>query len=286
MSVTTAIFGGLGNQMFQYTAGRALSIRLGVPLKLDLSWFSTIAKNDSTRPYMIGAFPSINVETALKHGLFSRLLRRFFRQKIGYVPEPGYAYWEGFQRITDPAYLYGYWQNEMYFNTITDLIRKDFTFPPLPSSEAEKIAARINDTDNAVAVHIRRGDYVSNASTHGFHGLCSQEYYTNAFKTIAARCASRLELFIFSDDSIWVRENFDTQGLSATVIDFPEHLSAPWHDMHLMTLCRHHIIANSSFSWWGAWLSNGDGIVIAPKRWFAEETMKHCNPSVSSWIKI
>ena len=282
--------GGLGNQMFQYAAGRALALRLGAELRLDLSWFASTAK----RLFMLNAFPNINVPVATEQeieslayapcGLFCRLLRRRQYAK-NYVAEPHYAYWDGFRKIIAPAYLSGYWQNELYFKDVTDTIRWDFTFPSLPKDTAE-ITDRIQVPNNVVAVHIRRGDYTSNSETNQIHGLCSPEYYCKALKTVADRVTCELELFLFTDDPVWVRENFDTQGMSATVMDFPDHITSPWHDLHLMLLCKHHIIANSSFSWWGAWLSEGNGMTIAPKQWFAEKSLTQNSPVPMSWITL
>lgn len=292
------ILGGLGNQMFQYAAGRALALRLGAELKLDLSWFSTIAEGDTPRRYMLGDAFSIAAATATpeecarlrwrEESGFSRFLRAVRRRPRPYattcICEPYFSYWADFERLTPPAYLLGYWQNELYFKAIADMIRQDFMFPPL-RDEAETLAQRIRAARNPVAVHVRRGDYVSNPVTHRYHGVCSPEYYSEALAIIAAKAGS-LELFLFSDDPAWVREHFGSEGFSVNVVEFSAHVNLPWHDMHLMSLCKHHITANSSFSWWGAWLANGGGMVCAPRRWFAEESKVADNPAPDKWILL
>ncbi|MDR2820439.1 MAG: alpha-1,2-fucosyltransferase [Desulfovibrio sp.] len=291
--------GGLGNQMFQYAAGRALSLRHGVPLKLDLPWFSSIAEGGTRRTYMLGkAFSIASViaspeecdflkwrKEAFVGQLTRRLLRRPKSHAGTYISEPHYDYWPGFEGITVPAYLFGYWQNERYFIEVQDQIRRDFTFLPFPA-ETEGVASSIRQSSEPVAVHIRRGDYESNPRTNAVHGLCLPSYYCAALKTVAATTGNPLLLFIFSDDPEWVRNNFDTLGFPVTVVDFPAHRDEPWHDMHLMSLCKHHIIANSSFSWWGTWLSGELGMVCAPRQWFKTGSNENDSPVPDRWIKI
>ncbi len=293
--VIVSIQGGLGNQMFQYAAGRALALRLGVELKLDLSWYDSISENVTPRSFMLDAFLNIDVPRVTKkevqhlsytpYGFFDRLLQRPKRYACSYVAEPHFNYWKGFEKVISPAYLSGYWQNELYFVAFSETLKQDFTFPPLKDRKAEEMALHIRTSRHAVAVHVRRGDYASNASAFQCHGLCSQEYYNKALDAITAQLGTIPELFIFSDDPVWVREHFDTQNIPSTILDFPKHIVSPWHDMHLMTLCKHHIIANSSFSWWGAWLSN-KGIICAPKRWFISDDLKNQNPCPKNWLLL
>ena len=288
--------GGLGNQMFQYAAGRALALRLTAELKLDLAWFGSIAEGDTPRSYMLDAFPDIQAITAeqrecerllyARRGLRDFLPGRPRRPAASYVVEPQFDYWEDFKRLDAPAYLSGYWQNELYFACVADIIRRDFAFPPLPGGAAREAGERIRSTRNATAVHVRRGDYASNPITGSYHGLCPPEYYSKALDAIAAHAGAAPELFLFSDDPDWVREHFDTRGFPATVIDGIAHKGAPWHDMHLMSLCKHHTIANSSFSWWGAWLADNGGLICAPRRWFAEPGKERDNPAAVSWVRL
>lgn len=294
--VITHLRGGLGNQMFQYAAGRALALRIGAEPRLDLSCYALEDEKGSPRPYMLNVFPNIRMATATRQecerliytrrGLLDVLLRRPRHHAASYVAEPHFDYWDGFERLAVPAYLFGYWQNELYFNTVADTIRRDFSFPPLASGAAEETAVRIRAACNAVAVHVRRGDYATNPVAHGFHGLCPPEYYYKAFGAVATHVEAEPETFVFSDDPAWVRKHFDTRGFPTTIIDFPEHADKPWHDMHLMSLCKHHIIANSSFSWWGAWLADSGVLTYAPRRWFAEESKAADNPAPDRWMLL
>lgn len=294
--IIVSICGGLGNQMFQYTAGRALALRLQTELKLDLSWFSSRSAEGTARSFMLSAFPNIGASEATRQEIdsltysersfFDRMLRRTRQFSHSHIVEPHLNYWKGFEKIVAPAYLWGYWQNEHYFLDFSDIIKQDFTFPPFRNSKVEAMGHHIQRSSHAVAVHVRRGDYASDPSTNQYHGLCSPEYYRNSLKLVTAKTDLNCELFIFSDDPAWVREHFDSCGLPAHVLDFPEHVSSPWHDMHLMALCRHHIIANSSFSWWGAWLTMRDGVVCAPRQWFADKSKVAESPVPDRWIRV
>ncbi len=293
-SITTALEGGLGNQMFQYAAGRSLAFRLNTKLILNTFWYEQERpKKDTPRAYSLGIFPQLTgqVQIDKESGIIhrKRMLPRWKKAFLKLLPflnnnqatdDVATPDLSSFQKLTAPKELSGYWQNEVYFKDIAFLIREDFAFPPLPSS-SQVMASKIENSKESVSVHIRRGDYAYNSHILAMHGLCSADYYKKALEYIKAR-VSNVELFIFSDEPEWVREHFETYGLPATVIDLHKEEDAH-HDMHLMTLCKHHIIANSSFSWWGAWLGE-DGLVIAPKKWYQDENYEHRSPVPSRWI--
>jgi len=284
MKIITKIFGGLGNQMFQYACGKTVACRLDTQLFLDLSWFEK-----GNRLYMLNAFPNINYSIYNKKKMtLLNFLRRIGIKKKYFINEPFYSYWTGIEDIKSTVILSGYWQNEKYFSCISKIIKQDFIFPEFDCIEAKNIEKNIKKASCPISVHVRRGDYIENQETNSFHGLCSPEYYKNAIKYIIDKNDRNVipELYLFSDDPDWVKNNFDTCGLTSVVVDIKAHKYKPYHDMHLLSLCKNHIIANSSFSWWGAWLSSGNGTVVAPKYWFAEDTMKDNNPSLASWILL
>lgn len=291
--VISNLLGGLGNQMFQYAAGRALSLQQGQTLLLDISDYSgydlhqgfelnrifdcalNLATESDVRS-ILGWQSSVAVRRLLKRPAFS-----IFRRK-GFVVEPYFHYWQEINSVPCECYLTGYWQSEKYFNDAASQIRSDFTFKPDLGKENAELGIKINQV-NAVSLHVRRGDYANNPTTTAAHGLCSIEYYLEAIRYVAQR-VQQPHFFIFSDDIPWVKKNLK--------IDFPHQFvehnkgAESYNDMRMMSMCDHHIIANSSFSWWGAWLnSDPDKIVIAPKRWFGTNVdVKDLLPK--EWIKM
>ncbi len=277
--IISHIIGGLGNQMFQYATGRALSLKHKQPLLLDISGFADYGLHQGFELQRIFVCP-INIANATDgrnvlgwraNPLIKRLLVRtrlaMFRNRH-FIVEPHFQYWAGIQDIPPSTYLIGYWQSEKYFQESADIIRADFAFKlPLSIKNAE-LVQQISQV-NAVSLHVRRGDYVHNPVTLAIHGLCTLNYYQAAIQSIV-ESVPQPHFFIFSDDIAWVKANLK--------MDFPSHYithnqgAESYNDMRLMSLCQHHIIANSSFSWWGAWLNpSPNKIVIAPKQWFADD---------------
>jgi len=291
--IISRILGGLGNQMFQYAAGRALSLRLGEPLFLDIGGFPAYRLHQGFE------LPDVflcNSRPVTDRQMRSALGWRSYRQ-IGslllkpqlqwlrghhFVVEPHFHYWSGFNDISDSCYLSGYWQSEKYFAPVEDRIRQDFGFrQPLSGRNMEQ--ARQIAGCSAVSLHVRRGDYLSDTKTSSTIGVCSLDYYRAAVAYIAKQVASPC-FFIFSDDIPWCREKLRLD-FPCTYIDHNRGTES-YRDMQLMSLCRHHIIANSSFSWWGGWLNpRTDKIVIAPKQWFVTD-FDSTDLVPSSWIRL
>lgn len=266
--------------MFQYAAARALSLRKGTALAVDVSAFKNYelhhgfelqrvfncifeiaSKADISR--VLGWQSAVTIQRVVSCKPFSLFIRKHF------VREPHFNYWSGINNLPKDCYLSGYWQSEKYFADFADQIRADFKFQKVMEGMNAELARNISKV-NAVSLHVRRGDYINNPVTMATHGLCSLEYYRDAIRYVIERVEAP-QFFIFSDDTEWVKNNLK--------IDFPalyvQHNRGKesYNDMRLMSLCRHHIIANSSFSWWGAWLNpNRDKIVVAPRKWFANQT--------------
>ncbi|MGC8880317.1 MAG: alpha-1,2-fucosyltransferase [Anaerolineae bacterium] len=280
--VIVQLIGGLGNQMFQYAAGRALAWRRGTALKLDISAFASY----TLRSYRLHVFrihedfATPQEVAAVQAGGCSRTDRLLWRirRRLGHVPyyaRPIYREREHRAHVFDAnlaqarrdVYLIGYWQSEKYFATIADLIREEFQLKREPSATSRELAQRICDCQ-AVSLHVRRGDYVTNPRTHQVHGVCSLEYYARCIAYIEQR-VERPTFFVFSDDMDWARDHI--RPAHPTVYVTHNGAARDYEDLWLMSQCKHHILANSSFSWWGAWLcENPDKIVIAPRRWFNE----------------
>jgi hypothetical protein len=284
--------GGLGNQMFQYAMGRAVSIRKTTNLLLDTEWF----KKDSLRIYSLDVFfakqdfatpKDINrfLKFKRKKGLVGRIYNPLFARFDRYASERGFHYDSGIFDISNDAYLDGYWNTEKYFKDIRPTLLKDFTVKTALSGKNKEAAEQITKT-NSVSIHIRRGDYANNPSTRIAHGLLDASYYEKAFAYIHAR-VDNPKVFIFSDDMPWVKNNLAFNA-ETTYIDWNDAEHA-YEDLRLMSLCKHNIIANSTFSWWGAWLSqNEHKIVIGPQKWFNQlKPSTHTRDVMpESWIRI
>ncbi len=292
--VIIKLVGGLGNQMFQYAAGKAIALRSGTQLKMDMSWFKNQSGLITPRTYSLNFF---NVEEKiatkkevgkLKGGIYGNLFKVF--QKIGllkkgnyFFTEPSFNFHEEVLRIKSAVYLDGYWQSEKYLKGIdSDVIRREFTLKDEFDIGDRKITKEIKNK-NAISLHIRRGDYVSNAEANKFHGICSLKYYANAIEYIAKKVNDPV-FYIFSDDIKWVKENLKVEH---PIIYVSDGILKDYEELMLMSYCRHNIIANSSFSWWGAWLNdNPDKIVIAPKQWFTDDNINISDLIPEAWVQL
>jgi hypothetical protein len=288
--IIVSILGGLGNQLFQYAAARRLSELKNVNFKLDITAFNEYKLREySLNHYNI--IENIATPTEIEYYTRKRKFNKFYKcipkLKPNNIPimfkEKHFSYNQEIVKIPNNIYLSGYWQNEKYFKDIEPIIRKEFKLKSISSEQSLKMADKIQNC-NAVNLHIRRGDYISDQTTNQFHGVCSLEYYYMAIQKLSIKI-EELHFFIFSDDIPWVRENLK--------INFPttyvshNGTERDYEDLWLMSLCKHHIIANSSFSWWGAWLAeNSKKIVIAPQRWFNNPSIDTSDLLPLSWIKL
>jgi hypothetical protein len=296
--VIVRLLGGLGNQMFQYAAGRALSVRHNTTLKLDLTRLldHSPRENYVHRDYALGIFNiresfATPQEIAHRVGNYSNPVQRWLfkaRRKIGmtpkYLTEIPYQFTSSFLRAPADCYLDGYWQNEKYFKEIESTIRREFSFKESLSEDSKPLADQIQ-TSNSICLHVRRGDLVAHPIANQFHGVCGVEYFAQAIAMIANQVA-RPRFFIFSDDIEWCQRELK---LSYPWEIVSNQFAMPTLSQHfqLMTLCKHFIISNSSYSWWGAWLSgNPNKIVIAPRQWIARTDMDTSDVTPSGWLRI
>ena len=280
--VVSTLIGGLGNQMFQYAAGRALALRTGARLVLDVGWLERPPAHLTPRRYELGCF-QIQAEVAqiYPRTAFERL-RELLRLSPPVWREAMFQFKPRTLELTRSARLVGYWNSERYFADHAGQIREDLAFCDPPSGSNRELAERIRET-TAVSVHVRRGDYFDNAAIHAFHGVLPVDYYLTASARI--RDAVRdPHFYVFSDDPDWCRSNLELGG-PTTVVDHNRGHGS--EDLRLTSLCAHHVIANSSFSWWGAWLNpRPDKIVIAPRRWLADDSHDTSHVVPAEWITI
>lgn len=291
--IVVNLLGGLGNQMFQYALGRCLSIRKNTELKLDidslLNGLGCTYRKYALNVFNIDAEIINNVELGhirrLKKNKLYRRLHRFYpySKKVFIREREGFKSDSNIFKCGENVYLEGYWQSEKYFIDIEDVIRKEFTIR-LPQDQENLLLSNEINNSNSVCVHIRRGDYVTNKNANIYHGICSVEYYHKAIELLLNNGVVNPYFFVFSDDPDWARENLKLK-YPVKIIDI--NLDKPYEDLRLMSQCKHFVIANSSFSWWGAWLSpSNDKIVIAPKRWITNEARDINDLFPKGWIKV
>lgn len=284
--VIAKLIGGLGNQMFQYALGRRLSVKLSSNLKLDTSGFQIYKLHD----YGMHCFDLENfTNTCIKpsNSPLYRKINRFLPSKFhfGYkhVLENCFSFDKQILKLRGDLYLDGYWQSEKYFREIRSTLLSDFTIKYTQDTQNLETSSKIKSCQ-AISLHIRRGDYVNNAQTLEKHGVCDLDYYYRAIAYVGERISDP-SFFIFSDDPDWAKENLK--------IDYPmtfisnNDASKNYEDLRLMSQCIHNIIANSSFSWWGAWLNeNPNKIVIAPKRWFNDSSVNTTDLIPETWLSL
>lgn len=285
------IQGGLGNQLFQYAMAKSLSCRLGKQLYLDISFY----RYSQEREYNLDFFPNI-VErpilgTKRDYDKLMSIKSYINRLNDNYEDISVVSYSERtamfnvynvFPLFTeDLIYMKGYFQSEMYFGDIGEDIRNIFSVG-IPN-QYNKLLQQIRQTES-VAVHFRRGDYVTSPHAAGFYVHCSMGYYQKSIEFISHKVSKPLSLFIFSDDIQWVKANFYKVGCPVVFIEnsVKQHPAIP---LLIMSKCKHQITANSSYSWWAAWLNNNPfKIVCTPERWFKEVPNGDLVPD--DWIRI
>lgn len=300
--VRVLLRGGLGNQLFQYAAGSALAARNNAKLVLDLSWFDQVRFSKGSevtkRAYALAPF---EISSEIYRPIFSDVHGNFlgrrgishitryaerFRRKLRSIPsyrESGYLFESEFFEITGSVEIDGYWQSEKYFSSIASQIRSQIGSVREVSPETRRMLKLIGETDS-ICVHVRRGDYVSNRSAADFHGTCSIAYYKDAIAKVACSMADPV-CYFFSDDLDWVRREIRLDIPSVMVdINGPNQAH---QDLWLMAACRSFVIANSSLSWWGAWLGyDNRKIVIAPSKWFLLNEKSTVDLLPATWIKM
>ncbi len=277
--ITVSLVGGLGNQMFQYAAARALAERTSTKVIIDLSWFDQdFDANTTPRHYELACF-SLDA-TAMKYTSTARekLQRRLAKQYM----EPHFHYDKNFVKLSKNTILNGYFQSEKYFNDIREILLQDFSWIKKPEGRNKELLEQIQQDSSSVSMHVRRGDYVSNENAAKFHGLTGVDYYKAAVKELTKHF-KMANLYVFSDDPEWCKKNLKFTQQTTYI----SHNTDGSEDMRLMKTCRHNIIANSSFSWWGAWLNeNPNKIVIAPKQWFSHPESNTKDVIPESWQKL
>lgn len=295
---------GLGNQMFQYAAARALSLEKNVPLKVDIRSYegysrreyelekffnlqtekATIAECDSyyyahpVKKTWNKIFPNNKIreytlpydERGTKRFLLMSYDKIFPPYKRSTYIEPHYHYDENFLSTSSNVYLQGFWMSWRYFSKYDTIIRRDFTFRHNMVERLKSFAAKLQN-ETSVSLHIRRTDFAAPGMLQ-LKGLLPPSYYGKAIELLQSKFSDAV-FYIFSDDLNWVKENIQVENVQLKFID-KSVASSPLDDFYLLSQCRHNIIANSTFSWWAAYLNNNpDKIVVAPKKWYVHPSI-------------
>lgn len=292
--IIVKLIGGLGNQMFQYAAGRCLAEKHSTILKLDVTGFEEY-KLHRYSLHCFHVWEYLATKTEIKNVIYTQSTLSKLKQKT--LSKLGFKSYKSSNWITEKqfhfdaeileapnnTFLDGYWQSEKYFADITNILRREFVVKYQQDYLSQKFTELIQNTE-AVSLHIRRTDYVQDALTYKVHGICDQDYYDRCVRYIGDR-VSNPHFFVFSDEPQWAKDNLRF-GFPTTIVDCND-ASRNYEDLRLMTMCRNNIIANSSFSWWGAWLNpNPNKLVIAPHQWFKDETKNTKDIVPQQWIKL
>ncbi len=291
--IISRITDGLGNQLFQYATGRAIALRTGLPMRLHPVGYSPV----SNRSFRLDAYgvpaPVMHDEELARYlGPFRSNRRRWVRKMAAsvtkrlpfgwrrVVQERSLRFDPRIVRIARPTYLFGFWQCERYFDDHSDVIRRELTLrEPIP----ERYRAVVEEIDGSesVAMVVRRGDYVGIPDTQG---ICTSQYYERAWTALAERVPNG-RVFVFSDDIPWCRANLDVAPPGSTFVpnDAPD---APEEHLRVLSRCRHFILANSTFAWWGAWLSmHSEKVVVGPSKWMqADDRFADILPP--RWLRV
>lgn len=293
--ITVKIKGGLGNQLFQYAIGYILSNGNHQELTLDTTFFSP--DNDVTKATVrnleLNHF-NIPINIASK-----KLLRRIHNPSktdkllnllnpIHKYTESDFTYHKEILDLGKNTYLTGYFQSYKYYIGKEQEIRNLFRMSEKKLSDSDKFTLGKILSGKSISVHIRRGDYINNPQTQAFHGSCSIEYYESAITFMLQQFSNPLLVF-FSDDIEWVKHSFAKHSPYSLFIDNNDPQTS-WKDLYLMSNCNHHIIANSTFSWWAAWLRdfNKKKIIIAPEHWYhpSRENSGAIDLIPNHWIRL
>ncbi|WP_342648679.1 alpha-1,2-fucosyltransferase [Mucilaginibacter sp. CSA2-8R] len=288
---------GLGNQLFQYAIGRMISLKNNMPLKLDVSFFESQSLRqfklnhyniaaDIATPDEVDKFLTNYRSKSIKSKIFRKIdyrlpksYRRYFIESEPFVYEPDLF------KIHNSVYLDGYWQNQAYFADVNPTIFKELKIKEVYSAIAGNYLKKIQHHPSSVALHIRRGDYVTDKKAFEMMGVLPIDYYNEATKIIKSDLIDP-HYFVFSDDLNWAKDKLNV-GSAVTFVDFNGEIS-DYTELELMSQCKHNIIANSSFSWWGAFLNtNKKKIVISPQNWVKSSAINSkVHIQMSNWLKL
>jgi hypothetical protein len=290
--IVVKLMGGLGNQLFQYACGRALSTQLKTELVLDLD---TLLDRSPREHFVFREF-DLDLFKLDTYFVFDQKHKKKFNRKSIFsgsnlqIKEKGFQYMPVFENLKKKQHIYldGYWQSYKYFEKISDKLKKEFQFNLMLTEQQLQLRKKLIQS-KSVCVNFRRADFVTIPSAVQTHGASSLHYYKKAIDYLKTRLGNDLQFFVFSDDIEWCKTNFTSELPVFFVTHDPYKGERFSSYLQLMTFCKHFIIPNSTFGWWAAWLANyEDKIVITPKQWFADPLLQSQTHDLrpKSWITI
>lgn len=294
MAIYSYLQGGLGNQLFQYAIARALSEHYQIDFSLDRSWFAVSQDGVTPRQFQLEILniPGINYSNNPFPKKPSRL-QRFLQNTVSNGP---IVHYQKNAFDFDPTlfnlrniknrdlYLSGYWQGFPYIETIRPILQKDFQLRGSTSTHYQPYLQQIADSES-VMLHVRRGDYIDSPSAAQFHGVLPLDYYLKAI-SVTQSTKTDAHFYVFSDDLPWAKAALP-KNLKLTFVDNSRQEDSAAQELQLMRACKHHIIANSTLSWWGAWLKeNADGLVFSPNRWIRDDRQNLINLLPPKWQQL
>lgn len=295
--IIVKLISGLGNQLFQYAMARQLSAKNNVDLKLDVSFYET----QSLRSYRLDKY-NVKAEVATSdeiqdiigiyndlslYGKVYRKIEPFFpkhKRKL-YRESDWWAFEPEACKVSDNTYLYGYWQHNLYYKSVPNFIFDELSLKDTAECDNYEVFDQVKQDDNSVSLHIRRGDYITDKEANQLMGTLPVSYYEEAIAYLKTKIKAP-SFYVFSDDLDWARDHLDKSN-QLTFVDI-DGGQKDYLELDLMSKCRHNIIANSSFSWWGGFLNrNPNKIVISPAQWVQKEEINqksflHC----PGWVKL
>lgn len=283
--VIVKVMGGLGNQLFQYALYRQFQEN-GIEAYLDTSWYYT--NKDVNRNYQLDLFHTKILECTERQkyilanndkNIIGLIYHKIFGNKKSHIIESDTGNFDSSILKLQRGYLEGYWQRKEYFKSISELLKKELVLKEDLPEENKKILYEIDNT-NSIAIHVRRGDYLEIQNVYG--GICTEKYYTTGIEYMEKQIENG-HFFVFSDDMDWCRQFLGDKD-NVTFVDINSN-DEGYFDLVLMSKCKNMIMANSSFSWWAAWLNNHDDkIIISPKRW--NNYINSCGVLCDEWISM
>jgi hypothetical protein len=295
--IIVKLISGLGNQLFQYAIARQLAIKNNVSLKLDISFY----RDQSLRSYRLDKYNisatiadtgdlnnvlGVYTDPTVYGKIYRKVEKHLPKQyKRLYKESEWWAYEPELLKITDRTYLDGYWQHYKYYEYLDKRIFDELTLKDAGELSQHTISKAVQQDESSVSIHIRRGDYITDNEANKLMGILPMEYYQRAIKHIREKVKTP-SFYVFSDDLDWAKDNLRIDGaVSFADID---NGSKDYLELDLMSKCRHNIMANSSFSWWGAFLNrNADKVVVSPSQWIRQEAInKKTFLHYPGWVKL